>query len=534
MFRIFRSLRWRLQAWHAIILLSVIIVFGSLLHWEMLRAHWDRIDDELLGAARILEGSMNAVPATILEAMAKDVTNRSGPRRRPPNPNRPKRELPDGAMQPGPPQLERPRERPMLDWMFPRIAGEVNSDRSQEEWEATIELPPQLPGHLGRHDGPAYFAIWRKDGSILTESKLPPGTQIPTDSLRNAIDRDRYARQQRGPFREVFIRGPYATTICVGRPVAVEQGNTARMTWTLILSGLSVLSVGLIGGWWFTKRAIEPIERMSKTAQRISANSLTERIDVGGCDSELEGLGASLNTMLDRLAQAFEQQKQFTADASHEFRTPLSVMLASSELALSKQRTADEYREQLTKCQRAATRMRELGDSMLTLARLDANPQLDFQLLELSALILESIELIRPLAQERGVQLEVKMVTCSVEGNRSMLRQAIDNLLSNAIKYSELSGLVSVRCNVLENSVELEVEDNGIGIPESALPKLFDRFYRVDESRSRVAGGTGLGLSIVKKIVNCHHGDIVVTSREGHGTSMRVILPKKQKSEPLT
>ena len=115
-----------------------------------------------------------------------------------------------------------------------------------------------------------------------------------------------------------------------------------------------------------------------------------------------------------------------------------------------------------------------------------------------------------------------------------MLRQAIDNLLSNAIKYSELSGLVSVRCNVLENSVELEVEDNGIGIPESALPKLFDRFYRVDESRSRVAGGTGLGLSIVKKIVNCHHGDIVVTSREGHGTSMRVILPKKQKSEPLT
>ncbi len=533
MFRQFRSLRWRLQAWHAIILLLVIVVFGSLLHWEMLRAHWDRIDDELLGAARILEGSMNAVPTTILEAMAKDVTPRSGPRRRLPNPNRPRRDIPENASQPGPPQLERPRERPLLDRQFPRVLGEDNPDWSQEKWEASIELPPQLPGHLGRHGGPAYFAIWREDGSILKESKLPPETPVPTNSLNIAIDRDRYARQQRGPYREVFVRGPHATTICVGRPVAFEQGNVARMTWTLVLSGFSVLSVGLMGGWWFTKRAIEPIERMSKTAQRISVNSLAERIDMGGCDSELEGLGASLNTMLDRLAQSFEQQRQFTADASHEFRAPLSIILASSELALSKSRTADEYREQLVKCQRAAARMRELGDSMLTLARLDANPHLDFQSLDMSALMIESIELIRPLAEEKGIQIEADIVPCLVDGNRSMLRQAIDNLLSNAIKYSENNGVVKVCCKELNNSIEVAVEDHGIGIPASALPRIFDRFYRVDESRSRVAGGTGLGLSIVQKILNCHQGKIAVTSCPGSGTSIRIVLPTQQNPRPV-
>lgn len=535
MFRLFRSLRWRLQAWHAVILFSVILVFGCLLHWEMMRAHWDRIDDELLGAARILEGSMNAVPATILEAMAKDVTSRPGPRRRMPNANRPRREVPENASQPGPPQpgppqLERPREKPMLDWQFPRLAGDEDSELSQEEWESSIALPPQLPGHLGRRDGPAYFAIWRADGSILKESKMPPDTPAPSGEIQMAMDRDRYARQQRGPLREVFIRGPYTTTICVGRPVTAEQSNVARMTWTLILSGFAVLSVGLVGGWWYSKRAIEPIERMSKTAQRISAQSLSERVDIVGCDTELEGLGVSLNTMLDRLARSFEKQRQFTADASHEFRTPLSIMLASTELALSKQRSADEYREQLLKCQRAATRMQELGDSLLILARLDTSVEIETQAVDVGELLMEAIDVIRPLAEEKKVRIElVQAPSLLLDANGSLLRQAIDNVLSNAIKYNETNGLVSVRAKDLGDKIEIEIEDNGIGIPESAIPKLFDRFYRVDESRSRVAGGTGLGLSIVNQIVKCHRGNIEVTSILGKGTMLRIALPKRSK-----
>ncbi len=525
MFSVFHSLRWRLQSWHAIMLFLVISVFGALLHWEMVRSHWDRVDDELLGAARILEGSMNAVPATVLEAMAKDVTSTPGPRRRPSSPNRPRRDPMENMPLVGPPQLEPATSRVLRDWRFPKIVGEENSNWTQEEWEASIELPPQLPEHLGRVEGPAYFIVWRANGSVLKESKVPTQSPFPTHPVSHAIDRDRYARQQRGPFREVFVRGPYGTTICVGRHATGEQDKVSRMTWTIVVAGVSVLCVGLVGGWWFSKRAIEPIERMSRTAQRISGSSLSERIELSGFDTELEGLGASLNTMLDRLGSAFEQQRQFTADASHEFRTPLSVMLASSELALSKPRTAEEYREQLVKCQRAATRMRELGDSMLTLARLDATTSLEMQSVNMVALLEEAVESIRPLAEEKRQRVETDLQPSQLDANRSMLRQAIDNVLSNAIKYNGPNGLVSVRCKQAGELIEVEIEDNGIGIPEADIPKLFDRFYRVDESRSREAGGTGLGLSIANQIILCHGGTIGVSSTVGKGTVFRISLP---------
>ena len=527
MFRMFRSLRWRLQAWHALILLAVILVFGSMLHWEMIRAHWDRVDDELLGTARILEGSMNAVPASILEAMAKDVTLRTGPRRPQALPNRPRRDPFEPSPSAGPPQLTRPRDRPMRDWKFPLKQSDANSDWTQEEWEASVELPPELPEALGWREGGAYFVIWRGDGSILKESKMPTSGPSPTTEIQSALDRDRYARQQRGAYREVFIQGPKQTIICVGRSAMLERIKTERMTWTLVLSGVSVFCVGLIGGWWFSHRAIEPIARMSKTAERISAQSLSDRIDLKGCDSELEGLGASLNTMFDRLAQSFEQQRQFTADASHEFRTPLAIMLASCELALSKTRSPEEYREQLEKCQRAALRMRELSDSLLVLARLDANPQLEFQALDLSVLLKDAVDFVRPIAEQKQIQIEVELARCPMDANHSMLRQAIDNLLSNAIKYNKQGGFIKVRSYATDQSIQLEVEDNGIGIPASELPKLFDRFYRVDESRSRGAGGIGLGLSIVKKILNCHRGEISIRSTEGLGTTVQVVFPKQ-------
>ena len=525
MLSVFRSLRWRLQSWHAILLFLVISVFGALLHLEMVRSHWDRVDDELLGAARILEGSMNAVPATVLSAMAKDVTSTPGPRRRLPPSNRPRRAPLENMPLVGPPQLEPSTSRLLQDWSFPKILGEENLNWTQEEWEASIELPPQLPEHLGRMEGPAYFIVWRADGSVLKESRVPTQGPFPTYPVSNAIDRDRYARQQRGPFREVFIRGPFGTTICVGRHATGEQDRVSRMTWSIVLAGVSVLCIGLVGGWWFSKRAIEPIERMSWTAQHISGSSLSERIELSGFDTELEGLGASLNTMLDRLGSAFEQQRQFTADASHEFRTPLSVMLASSELALSKPRSAEEYREQLVKCQRAATRMRELGDSMLMLARLDANKSLEKKPVEMVPILEESIESMRPLAEEKGLRVEKDFQQSQLHANRSMLRQAIDNLLSNAIKYNQPDGQVSVRCKQVEQRIEIEIEDNGIGIPEAAIPKLFDRFYRVDESRSREAGGTGLGLSIANQIILCHGGTIGVSSIVGKGTIVRIALP---------
>ena len=525
MFSVFRSLRWRLQSWHALILIVVITVFGSMLRWEMALAHWDRVDEELLGAARILEGSLRAVPPKILEAMAQDVVSSPGPRQRPPmNPNRPRR--PDERSRPPfrSPSVLPSRSLPLRQWKFPGVEEIDLGDRTEEEWEASIQLPSQLPEQLGRGEGPAYFFIWRSDGSILKENSSPNRPPTPSERILQSLERDRYARQQRGPYREVFIPGPRETLICVGRSTVHEQGKVARMTWIMIASGVSVLVVGLIGGSWLSKRAIEPIQRMSQTAQGISASSLSERIPLSGFDTELAGLGSTLNTMLDRLSQSFEQQRQFTADASHELRTPVSVILTSSELALSKPRDAEAYREQLEKCQRAAQRMRQLTDSLLTLARLDTNSKVEMSNLHLTDLLREAVAAIEPLGIEKAIQIQMELEPIDYVGNELLLRQAVDNLITNSIKYNRPRSRVFVRLKRCKTRVVIEVQDEGIGIPESAIPKLFDRFYRVDESRSRNEGGTGLGLSIAQRIVECHGGTITVSSELGKGTTFRIEL----------
>jgi two-component system, OmpR family, sensor kinase len=539
MFSLFRSLRWRLQSWHAMILLSVLVGFGSLLHWEMVRAHWDRIDEELLGAARILEGSMLAVPPAILEALAQDVFM-SGPRMPSSNPNRPRR--PEGKRpedkRPGdrrsedrnPPPISSPqilpsRIYPYRNWKFPGADTQDLGDRTEEEWEASIQLPAQLPEQLGRNQGAAYFFIWRSDGSVLRESNAPAQPPTPNDEVFASLQRDRMARQQRGPFREVFIRGPRETLICVGRSALREREKMAGMTWMMIASGLSVLGIGLIGGWWLSKRAIEPIQLMSRTAQGINANQLTDRIKLSGFDTELAGLGATLNTMLDRLSQAFEQQRQFTADASHELRTPVSIILTSSELALSKPREPEEYREQLVKCKRAAERMRQLTESLLTLARLDSTTNIEMTNVDVEALLQDAVSSIQLFADAKSIAIHSQLEHASLQGNETLLRQAIGNLLSNAIKYSRPEGEVFVRLLKSKDYATIEVEDHGIGIPESAIPRLFDRFYRVDESRARTEGGTGLGLSIAERIVHCHRGQILVESVLGEGSTFRIALP---------
>ena len=162
---------------------------------------------------------------------------------------------------------------------------------------------------------------------------------------------------------------------------------------------------------------------------------------------------------------------------------------------------------------------------MLTLARLDANTSLEMQSVNMVALLEEAVDSIRPLAEEKRQRVETDLQPCQLDANRSMLRQAIDNVLANAIKYNGPNGLVSVRCKHAGERIEVEIEDNGIGILEAAIPKLFDRFYRVDESRSREAGGTGLGLSIANQIILCHRGTIGVSSTVGEGTIVRIALP---------
>ena len=274
-------------------------------------------------------------------------------------------------------------------------------------------------------------------------------------------------------------------------------------------------------------RRLRPIATMCQTVAGITASSLSRRIDLEGVDTELGELGGLLNTMLGRLEASFDQQARFTADASHELRTPLAVVLTQVELALARPRSADEYRDALEACGRAARRMKGLVDDLLTLARADAGKlELRWEPVELGPIVDECAGMLGPLAEGRGVCVVVNAGVAPLEADPERLARVVTNLLSNAILYNRPGGRVTLSVVAEGDAVVLTVADTGVGIPEGDLPRVFDRFFRVDKARSRESGGSGLGLAICKSIVEAHGGTIILASQPGKGTEVIVRLPR--------
>jgi heavy metal sensor kinase len=322
----------------------------------------------------------------------------------------------------------------------------------------------------------------------------------------------------------MFQTLPSGETIRVGCDITPELSENWLVGLKLAGVGGIILFFGLAGGWWFVSHALRPIENISAAAVKISAGDLSQRISIAETESELGQLAAVLNSTFARLEASFAQQQQFTSDAAHELRTPVSVMLTQAQTALNRERTAPEYRETVETCQRAAQRMRRLIESLLALARLDAGQEVLKRLrFDFSKTIADCIEAIRPLAYERGVKISVEVESLEITGDSERLAQVITNLLANAIQYNRTNGEVRVKLETQNGLAVLTVNDSGQGIAAEDLPRVFERFYRADKSRS--TGGNGLGLAISKAVVEAHGGTIEVSSEENIGTIFTVRLP---------
>jgi heavy metal sensor kinase len=314
--------------------------------------------------------------------------------------------------------------------------------------------------------------------------------------------------------------------ILVGRSIAPELHELHRGLVTLVSQAAIMWFMGLLIGWKIAARAIRPIETISSTAAKISAGDLSQRINVAETESELGRLAAVLNSTFGRLETAFAQQRQFTADAAHELRTPVSVMLTQTQTALNRERSGAEYRETLEACQRASQRMRKLIESLLELARLDAGQETLKRLrFDLSQVANDCVELVRPLAGERGVKILSELLPLEITGDSERLAQVAANLLTNAIQYNKPGGEVHLKLESQPGLAVLTIADTGQGISNENLPHVFERFYRGDKSRTTSNGNAGLGLAISKAIVEAHGGTISVSSQPGTGTTFTVILP---------
>jgi signal transduction histidine kinase len=495
----FKSIRWRLQIWYGLILVGVLAGFGFTAQQLQRGKQFRRIDDELQRRVGELASAL-----------------RLPPRREPGLPDEGRREdFPERPLGPGSPPIG---SRP------PPNDGPFDGEPPETLTRAPtgFRLRPQQARLFDESDTNGFFyVVWARDGRELARSaNAPNALPMPGRSSSMALS----APRMREGFREISLSTPPGEVLLAGRSVALELKDLRRASWLLSGTGGVILLLGLAGGWWIASRAIQPIEDISATAVQIAAGDLSKRINAADADSELGRLAGVLNSTFARLESAFEEQKQFTSDAAHELRTPVSVVLTQTQTALMRERTAAEYRETVESCQRAAQRMRRLIEALLELARLDAGQeQLKRLPFDLSRTVQDCVQLIRPLADERHVEIKAELSRLECMGDPDRLAQVITNLLTNAIHYNKENGDVRLAAHAENGSATLTVTDTGEGIPAEDLPHIFRRFYRADKSRT--AGRTGLGLAISKAIVESHGGTLQVASQLGVGTIFTLRLP---------
>jgi heavy metal sensor kinase len=366
-----------------------------------------------------------------------------------------------------------------------------------------------------------YFMVWGADRSVIRTSSPAPDAPYPDDRKPDGAD-----FRQRNEFREAILSGPDGSTILVGRSIAREEASLASLQWSLLGAGAAVLAIGLLGSWVLSDRVLRPIQTISETARAISASDLSKRIDLREMQSELGSLAETLNATFDRLEAAFHRQVRFVADASHELRTPLSVIHTNSEVALNRQRTPDEYRQIIETSLRTSRRMKSLVESLLILARADADAlELKYDRIDLRLAVDESVAMLVPMALHSKVSIQSVGESVCIEADRDRIQQLITNLATNAIKYNREGGSVSIAVGRENGHALLKVADTGIGIAPHDQPHVFERFFRADKARSRESGGAGLGLAICQSIADAHGGSISYKSEPGTGTVFMVRLP---------
>jgi heavy metal sensor kinase len=290
----------------------------------------------------------------------------------------------------------------------------------------------------------------------------------------------------------------------------------------------SLLICAALGGYWISTRALAPVDQITKTARTISAQNLSSRLIVPNTGDELQRLSETLNGMLDRLEGSFKKITQFTADASHELRTPVAVMRTRAELSLRKARSADEYRDVISEVLAELEKTSSLIEQLMFLARADSGSEtLNFTNTNVTEVLREACHQGSALAEAKqiGFQEQIAQDSMWIRGDASSLRRLFLILIDNAVKYTPANGHVEVSLQRNNGFAIAQVKDTGIGIAESDLPNVFERFYRADKARTRELGGVGLGLSIGRWITEVHSGTIEVHSAPGGGSVFQIRLP---------
>lgn len=383
-----------------------------------------------------------------------------------------------------------------------------------------------------------FFRVTRPDGTVLYES----GTAASFDAsglpvLKPGTTRDSFRKVELDDGSRILIYTK-AYQAAAGKTYLVESGASLEPIETLLHHLLMSLVIGLPvvmlvaigGGYVLVRRALGPVAEIAESAERITSHHLDQRLPISKTGDELEQLSLALNRMIDRLYEALEQNRRFLADASHELRTPFTALRGELESVVELARFNPDIRDRVGSALEEVERLAKIVEALFAIGRLDAGEaQAAWARFDLAKLAATTADQMSLLAEDKQISVSCDVEeNVLVEGDASRIKQIVVNLLDNAIKYTPSGGSVKLNVRAVNQKAVLEVVDTGIGIPASAIPHVFERFFRVDKARSREVGGAGLGLAIVKSICTAHGGTISVESVEGRGSRFKMELQLAQ------
>lgn len=418
------------------------------------------------------------------------------------------------------------------------ISGTVSTQTAMDQLEATLRRnlsqitqgadgAPQLGEEFAFYDNGVYTLVYSQ-GEALLAGQVPVSFTA-AEPFQNGQNRPVDVAGARYYVMDFWLPNGWESGLWV-RGILEAPENPQLLTNLMFIAMVTLpafLLLAALGGYGIARRAFRPLKEITSTAAAINeAADLSARVAVPPGDHEFSRLAATFNQMFARLEGAFEAEKQFTADASHELRTPVSVIKSACEYAEKYGETPEEQRETLAMIHRQADRMAELIQQLLSITRLDQGTEgLRLEPLDLAALV-EGVCAEQPHPRQR--------LFCQVggavwvRGDAGLLRQLLQNLIDNGFKYGAPQGHVWVTLEGKGNTARLQVRDDGIGIPEDQQEKVWQRFYQVDPSR-REGGGAGLGLAMVKKIAQLHGGTVTLDSAPGRGSAFTLLLPREKK-----
>jgi len=489
MFLRLRSVRTRLTLWYTLVLLSTLVVFGVLSYYFTGETLSQNLDRSLTAEARwtrdFIEPQANKVKPGRVAGDAIGTTK-----------------LPPRIVGPLPPE------------------DDLATQEADEIWSQIFRHSLQSPKKT-------YIQFLDGRGAIIYRSpSLGPDSLVFPDTIQyNAITMT--TSELGGQLVRIAATRDQNFTYIIGYPLSDLRDLLDNLYVIFLILIPIALAVSFIGGLALAKKSLQPVDEITRHARRITAENLDQVIAVPNVDDEIGRLGATINDMIRRLHESFARVRQFSADASHELRTPLTVVRGEIELALRTKKSPDEYRRVMESTLEEVLRLTSIIDNLLTLAKADQEKvHAELTEVELHHLVDELYEDSTILAGSKNITLTLRSNTpITMVGDKGRLRQLFLNLVDNAVKYTPSGGSVTLALERQGNEAVFEVSDTGIGIPQTELGKIFDRFYRVDKARSRELGGTGLGLSIAKWIVELHRGSITVTSEPQKGSTFTVHLP---------